>query len=178
MILASKIFLQTKRSLCRSSDPCCVVNSGVSKRSKSFCRAIPPIMFPSVVGAISDIFLDGEPELAFTTVSFVDIKRFVLIVSHNHVLGIDGTAKELDTIVSIVIHLDIFDGSSGTNCPKGQSVDFIIGCKLIPSITNRNITENTGVVLIIDTTIEKITTGTSRETFDLPGWWVGGIVGI
>ena len=76
-------------------------------------------MLSSVIRSVSNILLDGKPELTFPAVALVDVKRLVLIVGHDHILGIDRAAEELDSIVGVVVHFDIFDRSSGSNRTKG-----------------------------------------------------------
>ena len=72
-------------------------------------------MLTAVVRASSHALLDREPELVFPAVALVDVKRLVLVERHHHKTGIDRAAKELNSVIRVIEHLDELDRCSASH---------------------------------------------------------------
>ena len=166
VVLSSKVVLKTERVvrltiLCRissSSKPGRVVNLNSCKRLKCLRRTISSVMLSTVVWSsscsiCSSILLNRKPELTASTVPLVNVEWLILVKRHHHVVGINGSSKELNSVIRVVVNLNIRDLCSASNCSKSQSVNLVVRCKLISTVTDRYVFKLSRVILVIKSSV-------------------------
>ena len=62
--------------------------------------------------------------LKLALIALVGVHAVVAAEEHRHILGVDGTAEELDAVVQVVRDLDVVDGGTGATA-EGDAVDLV-----------------------------------------------------
>ena len=102
-----------------------------------------------------------EHVLKLALIAFVGVDAVVAAEEHRHILGVDGTAEELDAVVQVVRDLDVVDGGTGANAGKGDAVDFVVLTNDRTTMVNADVRQDTRVVLGRTTTVRL-----TNDTFD------------
>ena len=102
-----------------------------------------------------------EHVLKLALIAFVGVDAVVAAEEHRHILGVDGTAEELDAVVQVVRDLDVVNGGTGANAGKGDAVDFVVLTNDRTTMVNADVRQDTRVVLGRTTTVRL-----TNDTFD------------
>eukprot|EP00968_Pinguiococcus_pyrenoidosus_P022202 scaffold3068_cov269-Pinguiococcus_pyrenoidosus.AAC.4 len=85
-------------------------------------------------------------ELQSARVAKVRVDGVVAAEQHREVLDVHGAAKELDTVVQVVCHLDVIDQSTIPDTSEGDTVDLVIRRDHAAAVPHAHVLQHAGAV--------------------------------
>src|SRR5207344_1111450 len=90
-----------------------------------------------------------EPELIRAAITHVGIKGVIIAEGADEILGVDRAAEEFKAIVGDGVGFDILNRRATTNRAERQTIDFLVGGKFRAAVADRDIADDTRVVVVI-----------------------------
>mmetsp|Transcript_79590 Transcript_79590/g.140484 ORF Transcript_79590/g.140484 Transcript_79590/m.140484 type:complete len:220 (+) Transcript_79590:672-1331(+) len=147
---------------------CSLLRAGPEDGGLTHCRLCPwsdcACIFGAIVvaidliGVIAQVHSLGHEEiLNVSLVAAVNVQLVITIVEERHIGDINGATEELKSIIKIVSHLNVRDGSAFADAGQSDPVDLVVCRKLRSSKPYTNICHDTTVVIIISATVAVVT---------------------
>ena len=110
--------------------------------------------------------LDGEPVLVVTAPAFVIVEAVVAAERYGQVAGVYSAAEPFDAVVNVGEYFDVLNCGAAANAAQGETVDFVTGANFSASVTDGNVAQNAGVVVVIVAAVSAATF-VGGQTFNL-----------
>ena len=102
---------------------------------------------------ITGVTLNNQAKLSTATPSLVAVEGVVTNVPDGHILQGDGAAPNFDAIIDVVHNLNMVDLGIATQSAQGKTVEFVGQTKHSTAVTEGQVGDVSGVVVVIATAI-------------------------